>query len=75
MFTKKESNESGHVDFFKYLEGREDVVFQNLFRKKRLLDAQNDEHKKIRPLLISLPGIMRGVIGGGTSFCLAGFWT
>ena len=43
----------------------DNTVFKKLFRKKLLLKQNNPQHKAIRPLLVVLPGTMRGVIGGG----------
>lgn len=45
------------------MEGNFDV-FKNLAKKARLLDEMSLEHQKIRPLLIVMGGVMRGVAGG-----------
>ena len=44
-------------------------VFRNLHRKAELLRSGNPKHEKIRPLLIVMGGVMRGVAGGGASYC------
>lgn len=45
-------------------------LVENLFLKKSLLKDNNQEHKKIRPLLLFLSGGMRGVSGAGVGFAL-----
>ena len=47
-----------------HLEGHPQV-FRSLFTKAKMLEAGNPEHSKIRPLLVVMPGTMRGVVGGG----------
>ena len=41
------------------------AVFRSLFQKRNLLSADDPRHRDIRPLLIVMPGTMRGVAGGG----------
>lgn len=50
-------------------------IFKKLAEKRDLLKQNDDRHKEIRPLLIVMPGLMRGVAGGGRMEALheAGF--
>ncbi|MDP2696397.1 MAG: hypothetical protein Q8O87_04105 [bacterium] len=47
-------------------------IIENLFLKKRLLEAGDPEHIKIRPVLLILGGGMRGVSGAGSAISISG---
>lgn len=55
-------------------EGNKEVLV-NLFKKKQLLMEGDASHQKIRPALLVLSGVMRGVYAGGQAIALdkAGF--
>jgi predicted patatin/cPLA2 family phospholipase len=48
-------------------------VLARLFKKKRSMHGDDDEHSTIHPLLLALGGTMRGVYGGGQVTALEEF--
>ncbi|MFC1612662.1 patatin-like phospholipase family protein [Patescibacteria group bacterium] len=45
-------------------------LIKNLHRKRMLLEAGDERHKKIRPVLLALGGGMKGACGGGIMYAL-----